>query len=110
PPPKINCGRINKREERSEQNSPDSGFRQPNVGPGQSYQHSATVSRFLLSLLIVNSRVGRVRSNSVPLGWGYVYSSRMNETIELVTKHGYVLVFFWVLAEQAAIPIPSVPL
>jgi membrane protein DedA with SNARE-associated domain len=36
--------------------------------------------------------------------------SRMNETIELVAKHGYVLVFFWVLAEQAAIPIPSIPL
>jgi membrane protein DedA with SNARE-associated domain len=34
----------------------------------------------------------------------------MNETIELVARHGYVLLFFWVLAEQAAIPIPSVPL
>src|SRR5215510_14398458 len=34
----------------------------------------------------------------------------MNETIELVAKHGYLLVFFWVLAEQGAIPIPSVPL
>jgi len=39
-----------------------------------------------------------------------LYSSRMNETIELVAKHGYVLLFFLVLAEQAAIPIPSVPL
>jgi membrane protein DedA with SNARE-associated domain len=34
----------------------------------------------------------------------------MTETIELVAKHGYVLLFFWVLAEQAAVPIPSVPL
>jgi membrane protein DedA with SNARE-associated domain len=34
----------------------------------------------------------------------------MNETIDLVAKHGYLLLFFWVLAEQAAIPIPSVPL
>jgi membrane protein DedA with SNARE-associated domain len=34
----------------------------------------------------------------------------MNETIELVAKHGYVLLFLWVLAEQAAVPIPSVPL
>src|SRR6185436_11661699 len=34
----------------------------------------------------------------------------MNELIDFVARHGYVLLFFWVLAEQAALPIPSVPL
>ncbi len=34
----------------------------------------------------------------------------MTETIEFVVRHGYVLVFFWVLAEQAALPIPAAPL
>jgi membrane protein DedA with SNARE-associated domain len=30
--------------------------------------------------------------------------------IEFVARHGYTLIFFWVLAEQAALPIPSFPL
>lgn len=30
--------------------------------------------------------------------------------IEFVARHGYTLIFFWVLAEQAAFPIPSFPL
>jgi membrane protein DedA with SNARE-associated domain len=34
----------------------------------------------------------------------------MSDTLELVARHGYVLLFFWVLAEQAALPIPSAPL
>src|SRR5262245_9448947 len=34
----------------------------------------------------------------------------MSDTLELVARHGYVLLFFWVLAEQAAVPIPSFPL
>jgi membrane protein DedA with SNARE-associated domain len=34
----------------------------------------------------------------------------MTETIEFVVRHGYLLLFFWLLAEQAALPIPSVPL
>jgi membrane protein DedA with SNARE-associated domain len=34
----------------------------------------------------------------------------MNETIQFVARHGYVLLFCWLLAEQAAMPIPSVPL
>ena len=34
----------------------------------------------------------------------------MSETIEFVVRHGYLLLFFWLLAEQAALPIPSVPL
>jgi membrane protein DedA with SNARE-associated domain len=34
----------------------------------------------------------------------------MNATAEFVLRHGYVLLFFWILAEQAAVPIPSVPL
>ena len=34
----------------------------------------------------------------------------MSDTIEFVVRHGYLLLFFWLLAEQAALPIPSVPL
>jgi membrane protein DedA with SNARE-associated domain len=34
----------------------------------------------------------------------------ISRTIEFVTRHGYTLIFFWVLAEQAALPIPSFPL
>ncbi|HLK69569.1 MAG TPA: VTT domain-containing protein [Bryobacteraceae bacterium] len=32
------------------------------------------------------------------------------ELIHLVERHGYALLFFWVLAEQGALPIPSAPL
>ena len=32
------------------------------------------------------------------------------ELIRVVERHGYALLFFWVLAEQGALPIPSVPL
>lgn len=34
----------------------------------------------------------------------------ITELIHLVERHGYALLFFWVLAEQGALPIPSVPL
>jgi membrane protein DedA with SNARE-associated domain len=34
----------------------------------------------------------------------------MSKTIEFVVRHGYLLLFFWLLGEQAALPIPSVPL
>ena len=34
----------------------------------------------------------------------------MNETAEFVIRHGYAVLFFWILAEQAALPMPSVPL
>jgi membrane protein DedA with SNARE-associated domain len=30
--------------------------------------------------------------------------------IQFVARHGYILIFVWVLAEQAALPIPSFPL
>jgi membrane protein DedA with SNARE-associated domain len=32
------------------------------------------------------------------------------ELIRLVERHGYALLFFWVLAEQGALPLPSAPL
>jgi membrane protein DedA with SNARE-associated domain len=32
------------------------------------------------------------------------------ETIHFVERHGYTLLFCWVLAEQGAIPLPSIPL
>jgi membrane protein DedA with SNARE-associated domain/rhodanese-related sulfurtransferase len=34
----------------------------------------------------------------------------MSETAEFVIGHGYAVLFFWILAEQGALPIPSVPL
>jgi membrane protein DedA with SNARE-associated domain len=34
----------------------------------------------------------------------------MNHTAEFVIRHGYAVLFFWILAEQGALPIPSVPL
>jgi membrane protein DedA with SNARE-associated domain len=34
----------------------------------------------------------------------------MSDTIQFVARHGYLLLFFWLLAEQAALPIPSFPL
>jgi membrane protein DedA with SNARE-associated domain len=34
----------------------------------------------------------------------------VHRLLEFVVRHGYSLVFFWVLAEQAALPLPSIPL
>src|SRR5271169_295016 len=34
----------------------------------------------------------------------------MSETLQFVVQHGYLLLFFWVLAEQAGLPIPATPL
>jgi membrane protein DedA with SNARE-associated domain len=34
----------------------------------------------------------------------------ITELIRLVERHGYALLFFWVLAEQGALPVPSAPL
>jgi len=34
----------------------------------------------------------------------------IRELIHLVERHGYALLFFWALAEQGALPIPSAPL
>ncbi|HEX3376082.1 MAG TPA: VTT domain-containing protein [Candidatus Acidoferrales bacterium] len=34
----------------------------------------------------------------------------MNETLHFVARHGYLLIFVWVFAEQAGLPIPSGPL
>jgi membrane protein DedA with SNARE-associated domain len=34
----------------------------------------------------------------------------ISHTIAFVERHGYALLFWWVLAEQSAIPLPSVPL
>ena len=35
---------------------------------------------------------------------------RMHRVLAFVVSHGYSLVFFWVFAEQAALPLPSIPL
>jgi len=34
----------------------------------------------------------------------------MTETLQFVVQHGYILLFFWVLGEQAGLPIPAAPL
>src|SRR5579871_4312510 len=34
----------------------------------------------------------------------------MNETLQFVARHGYLLLFAWVFVEQAGLPIPSAPL
>lgn len=34
----------------------------------------------------------------------------MIRTIDFVVRHGYALLFLWILAEQAALPLPSAPL
>ena len=34
----------------------------------------------------------------------------MADTLQFVVQHGYLLLFFWVLAEQAGLPIPATPL
>jgi membrane protein DedA with SNARE-associated domain/rhodanese-related sulfurtransferase len=36
--------------------------------------------------------------------------TEISHIIQFVARHGYILVFVWVLAEQAALPIPSLPL
>jgi membrane protein DedA with SNARE-associated domain len=34
----------------------------------------------------------------------------VNQTAEFVIRHGYALLFFWIFAEQGALPLPSIPL
>jgi membrane protein DedA with SNARE-associated domain len=34
----------------------------------------------------------------------------MNETIQFLIRHGYALLFFWILFEQLGLPIPAAPL
>ena len=34
----------------------------------------------------------------------------VGETIAFIERHGYLLLFTWVLAEQSALPVPSAPL
>ena len=34
----------------------------------------------------------------------------MTEILQFVARHGYLVIFVWLLAEQAALPIPSIPL
>ena len=34
----------------------------------------------------------------------------MNEAVEFLIQHGYILLFAWVLIEQIGLPVPAVPL
>src|ERR1700741_2097242 len=36
--------------------------------------------------------------------------NEMTELLQFVIRHGYMLVFAWVLVEQAGLPVPSAPL
>ena len=36
--------------------------------------------------------------------------NKMTELLQFVIRHGYMLVFAWVLVEQAGLPVPSAPL
>ncbi len=38
------------------------------------------------------------------------HSAAIRDTLAFVERHGYALLFFWVLTEQSAIPLPSIPL
>ncbi len=38
------------------------------------------------------------------------HHAAIRETLAFVERHGYALLFFWVLIEQSAIPLPSIPL
>ena len=39
-----------------------------------------------------------------------LYWTPVSQTIQFVAHHGYLVIFVWILAEQAALPIPSLPL
>lgn len=41
---------------------------------------------------------------------GYPGRAPVTQTLDFVVRHGYALLFFWILAEQGALPLPSVPL
>jgi membrane protein DedA with SNARE-associated domain len=34
----------------------------------------------------------------------------MGHTIQFLVRHGYIVLFVWILAEQGAVPLPSIPL
>jgi membrane protein DedA with SNARE-associated domain len=34
----------------------------------------------------------------------------VNETAQFIIRHGYSVLFFWILGEQGALPVPSIPL
>ena len=34
----------------------------------------------------------------------------MTHTVDFLVRHGYILLFLWILAEQGALPVPSAPL
>lgn len=34
----------------------------------------------------------------------------MSDTLHFLVRHGYAVLFFWILAEQGALPLPSIPL
>src|SRR5579863_7177352 len=34
----------------------------------------------------------------------------MGHTLQFLVRHGYIVLFVWILAEQGAVPLPSIPL
>ena len=65
-----------------------------------------------------NARATKPRHHASTAGGSigvYVECDQMNhlsitELIQVIERHGYALLFCWVLAEQGALPLPSVPL
>ena len=45
-----------------------------------------------------------------PINYVQQGSLSVTHTIDFVVRHGYALLFVWILAEQGALPLPSVPL
>src|SRR6478672_1814320 len=52
----------------------------------------------------------RDRDREEAVAWLPLDLVLMGHTAEFVVRHGYALLFVWLLAEQGALPLPSIPL
>src|SRR5207245_1144762 len=57
-----------------------------------------------------DSCVRRTESTFERQGARSLVLAKMNETLQFLQKHGYLVLFAWVFAEQIGLPLPSVPL
>src|SRR5262249_49319398 len=64
---------------------------------------------FLGSTKYARSQSAPTRKSPRPYN-GFSVTMEISHIIQFVARHGYTLIFVWVLAEQAALPIPSFPL
>ncbi len=56
------------------------------------------------------SALGFAAALHLLLALAHAAASPMNGLLQFLLRHGYPLLFFWVLLEQAGLPIPSAPL